>query len=331
MGLTGFGLAAQSSLRDAEAESTLEAVDEEEAAEFLADFRAEGFRYRYVGSLLKPKVPLQRLPSGLVAAAQRLNSSVAEYETAAGAHESFTLNEGERDEPRGVDITGSHVVGDESDLTRSTGKEANTRERYQRLELTFRIDNLIGEVSIVDFDNVDPDVATLEKLADLLLIKMVSARIAPGPGLSSKVLRTTPLAPWIEGGRLRDVYVRIAGRREPLFAQVVAAIRESASPSDGSSGQIGGGALFARDTYLFWTPVGEGDAFQLPLYVIWLDKYDSPDAASAALQAVRPADLGPGYLDVHDVTHPTWKWATNGSCTTTHSMTASNPAWRAMC
>jgi hypothetical protein len=62
------------------------------------------------------------------------------------------------------------------------------------------------------------------------------------------------------------------------------------------------GALFARDTYFFWTPVGEGDAFQLPLYVNWIDRYDSADAASAALRAVRNTDLGPGYINVRNFT-----------------------------
>jgi hypothetical protein len=302
IGLTGFGLAAQSSLRDAEAESTLEGADPEEAAEILAAFQEEGFLYQYVGSLLRPKVPLQRLPSGFVAAEQRLNSSVTEYSTAEGAKASFALFEGAFDEPRGSDIEGTRVLGDESELTRSTGKEASTRQRYQRLELTFRLDNLIGEVNIVDFDNVEPEVATIEKLADLLLIKIVSARIAPGPELSSRVLRVTPLAPWIEGGRLRDYYVRLAGRRESTFAQLVDAIRASGSATGSFTVSYGGGALLARDTYLFWTPVGEGEAFQLPLYVSWIDRYDSPEAATAAIRAVRSTDLGPGYVNVRNFT-----------------------------
>jgi hypothetical protein len=206
------------------------------------------------------------------------------------------------DEPKGIDVTGSRVLGDESDLTRSTGKEANTLERYQRLELTFRFDNLIGEVSIVDFDNVEPQVETIEKLADLLMIKIVSARLVPGPGLSSQVLRITPLAHWIEEGRLRDVYIRIAGRREPTYAQIIDAIRNDGSPSQVSSGQIQVGTLLAQDTYTFGSLVGEGDPSQLPAYVSWIDRYDSSNTASTALRAVHTDNLGLGYVDVRDVT-----------------------------
>src|SRR4051812_11316748 len=116
IGLNGFGLAAQSSLRDADAESELESGDDPElAAELLAAYQADGFRYRYVGSLLRPKLPLERLPSGLVAAEQRLNTSVAEYATSQGAESSFGLLENEFDDSRGNDIAGD-ATGDQSEL-----------------------------------------------------------------------------------------------------------------------------------------------------------------------------------------------------------------------
>src|SRR3954465_15661557 len=143
VGLDHFGLAAQSSLRDAEAESDLgSGGDPELAAELLAAYRADGFRFRYVGGLLRPSLPLQRLSSGLIAAEQRLNTSVAEYATAEGAESSFNLLEGELDEWRGDDIAGG-VIGDESEMTRSYGRVAGTRSRIPRLELKFRSGNFI--------------------------------------------------------------------------------------------------------------------------------------------------------------------------------------------
>ncbi len=307
LGLSGFGLANQSSLRDAEADAILQAGgDSLEAAERLADYQQNGFRHRYVGSLLRPDVPLVRLPSGLVAAEQRISTSVAEYAAPDGAALSYAFMEGPLDDQPSQDLPGTRVIGDESEITRSTGNDVQTGDPIQRLELTFRLGNLVGEVAIVDFDNVEPSLATIEQLAEAFLHKLEvrDDTIDPtsndsSPQFSRRVLRITPLAPWIESGRLRDFYIRLDRFDEPTFAQIVAALREgrevplSATP-------IAEDSLSARDTYMFWTPVGEGDPIQLPLYVTWLDYFDSPEQASAALDAVT-TDLGPGYFDVREL------------------------------
>lgn len=302
IGLTGFGLAGQSSLRDAEAESVLQTGGRSrESEEILAAYRANGFRFRYVGSLLKPRLPLERLPSGFFAAEQRLSTSIAEYATSAGAAASFGLNEGLLDERPGIDLSNS-AIGNESELSRSTGREAGTHTRFQRLELTFRVDNLIAEVSIIDFDDIEPEVATVERLAALLLEKINRARQEPGPGLSSSVLRIAPLAPWVEAGRLRDFYIRINGRRDITFAQMVEEISKTGSVAELSPSTTTEAALIPRDTYMYWTPVGQGVAANLPLYVSWIDRYDSVASAKDALRASRAADLGPGYVNVRNFT-----------------------------
>ena len=48
---------------------------------------------------------------------------------------------------------------------------------------------------------------------------------------------------------------------------------------------------------MFWTPVGDGDPLQLPLYVVWLDRYASNEDAEAAISGLS-TELGEGYVDV---------------------------------
>ncbi len=296
LGLTGFGLANQSSLRDATAEATLQAggvnVD---AAEQLAAFRQAGFRYRYVCSLLRPAVPLVELPNGLIVAKQRVSTSVTEYQTADGAARGQALSFQDRQGEEPLERT----YGDASFATRSGGLEAETGNPYQRLELAFQVDNLVGSIVIVDFDNTEPDVEVAERLAGRLLEKMEQGRQMNLASLSPRILRIAPLATWIERGRLRDFYVRIDGRTEPLFAEIVAMVRNNlATPRATPIAEMSG--IEPQFTYMFWTPVGEGDPAQIPLYVSWVDQYADERQAVAALQAIT-TDLGPGYGAVREL------------------------------
>ena len=298
LGLHGFGLANQSSLRDAETDALLQAGgDPVEAAVRLAAYRDAEFQYRYVGSMLRPKVPLVRLPSGLVAAEQRITTAVSRYATSFGAAAGFAFTEGDHDDRRGRDVPGTRTFGDESELTRSRATDPETGERLRQLELSFRAGNLVAEVTIIDYAGNEPQVATAEQLAELLLAR-IERDLLLGPGLSPRVLRLTPLIPWIEEGRLRDFYTRIDRIEEPTFGQIATAIREgrgtpipSRAPED---------SVLPQDTYMFWTPVGEGDPLEIPLYVTWLDRFESHQQASAALAAVT-TDLGPGYTNVREL------------------------------
>jgi hypothetical protein len=304
IGLTGFGLANESSLRDAATDAIVQADgDAMEVTERLHSYREAGLQYRYLGSLLRPKVPLTHLPSGLVAAEQRISTAVSEFATAEGAAASFAFLEGTLDNQPGQDVPGTRIFGDESALTRSTGYEIETGNPVQRLELAFRVDNLVADVEIVDFDNIEPDVATIEQLGDLLMARIEQAPAQGGPNLSPRVLRIAPLVPWIEKGRLRDFYIRLEGRDEPMFAQIVAAMREGSATSPPAT-PVAADGLLPEATYMFWTPVGEGQVIDLPLYVVWLNRYDSPELAAAALQAVT-TDLGPGYVNVRELSPPT--------------------------
>lgn len=296
LGLPNFGLANQSSLRDAESDALVQADgDAFAAAERLHVYEEHGFIARYVGSLLRPVVPLESLDAALVAAEMRVSTSVTAFVTPEGAAATFAFNEGPMDDQPGADLPDARPYGDESEVTRSTGTEVTTGAPLQRLELAFRLDNLIGEVTIVNYRDVEPDLATLEALGDALLAKIEAGVAAPGPGLSDQVLRISPMAGWIESARLRDFYTRFDRVSEPTFAQIVGAIRDGVPLELNGTPQNGVAAPL--DTYLFWTPLGEGDPLSLPLYVVRISRYASEDYAAAAVAALT-ADLGEGYSNV---------------------------------
>jgi hypothetical protein len=297
--LPGYGLANQSSLRDAESDALVQADgDPLEAARRLAMYQEQGFQVRYLGSLLRPVLPLDYLPSGLVAAESRISTAITVFSTAEGAAAAFVFNEGELDDAPGDDVAGTRMFGDESELTRSTGTEVETGEPLQRLELTIRLDNLIVEAIIVDYQNVEPEIATVERLGEALLLKLAANRARALPGLSNHVLRLTPMASWIQEARLRDFYVRLDQTTEPTFAEIVAAARQG-EVLEAQPGDVSDGVVAPMHTYLFWTPIGEGDPLSLPLYVVWLDQYQSPQQAAAAI-AGQSDDLGAGYVDVQE-------------------------------
>ncbi len=295
--LPGFGMANQSSLRDAETDALVQADgDALQAASRLAVYEENGFRARYVGSLLRPVVPLEPLSSGLVAADIRISTSVTEFTSSEGATATFAFNEGEMDDRPGEDVPGTREFGDESELTRSTGTEPTTGEPLQRLELAFRLDSTIAEVNIVDYENIEPEIETVERLGAALLAKIELGRANADPGLSTHVLRLSPMAPWIQDARLRDFYTRRDRVSEPTFPQIVDAIRDGV-PLNVNPSALDEGVDPPLAVYMYWSPVGAGDPLALPLYVVWINQYASPNQAAAAVAGLS-TDLGPGYVDV---------------------------------
>lgn len=300
-GMEGFGLGNQSSARDVLTESMVQARgDEFEAARRLGAYREAGFRVRYVASMLRPRLPLTRLPSGLVTANARITSSVTEFASAEGAAASFALMEGDLDDVDGRDLPNARQIGEQSEVTLSRGREIETREPFRRLELSFRTGNLIGEVTIVNYDTDPPELELIEDLGDLLLARIEEARADPSPQISTRVARIWPFEPWISEAAMRDYYVRLDGRAEPTFAEIVNGLERGLDLADASVPPIPDEAVRPLDTYLYWTPVGTGERLEIPLYVAWVDRYPSPQQATAALSAVTN-DLGAGYVDVQEL------------------------------
>jgi hypothetical protein len=216
-----------------------------------------------------------------------------------GAEAGFAFVAGNMDDhPGGQDVPDVRAIGDQTDATRSADVELESGDPWQRLELAFRLGKLVASVDVIDYRNVEPELAVAELLAEALLTKIERVQAEGTPGLSPRALRLAPLASWIEANRLRDFYVRVGGRDEPTFAQMVAALRDGGTAPTGTPAPSRG---FVRpsDTYMFWTPVGEGDPLKLPLYVVWLDRYASSQQAASAVRALS-SDLGSGYFDVQE-------------------------------
>jgi hypothetical protein len=301
LGLHGFGLANQSSLRDALNDALVQArEDEVEAARRFTAYRETGYRYRYVSSLLQPTLPLNRIRSGAVPADWRIFSAVAEYASPEGASASFAYMEGGLDHVGGEDVADARAFGNESDITRSRGREVDSNEPFRRLELSFRVDNLIAEVAMIHYETVEPDLVVLEQLGEILLARIEQARTDPGPRISPRVLRIEPVAPQVQRGIVRDFYIRIDGQGESTFAEIVNRVEAGLNLTEASVAPEPAETVRAIDTYMYWTQIGFGDQHDLPLYVSWIDRYLSPQQANVAVNAVT-TDLGPGYVDVREL------------------------------
>ena len=301
IGVTGFGLANWSSLRDAPTDAALQAPgDEAEMARRLAIYRQTGYRFRYVGSLLRPKIPLVRLPSGLLAAYQRIDSSITEFATAEGAAQSFAILGGGPDHVEGREVPDAREFGDDSVVTRMRGRDGETGERFNQVELSFRRDNLVAEIAVTNFNGSDVDLAFVEQLGDLLVSKMDHAQTAHGPQLSSRVLRVEPFDYWIRRGRHRDFYLRLNGTTDVMFAEIAQGLAAGLDLASASTPEAPSAKVRPVDTYMYWTPVGKGSAIDLPLYVSWIDRYSSPQQAATALAATTTG-LGSGYTDVREL------------------------------
>ena len=262
----------------------------------LRSTRENGFRSRYVGSLLRPEVPLQPLSSGFVAAQTRITTAVTEFDTAEGAATTFAFNEGELDDSPGQDVPGTRTFGDESELTRSTGTEIVTGKPLQRIELAFRLGNLIAEAIIVDYRNNEPDITTIELLGNALLAKIERSNYATGPRLSRARPALDAHGALDRGSAATGLLYASRWHDRANLSRILSAVR-AGDPFWSATPTADAGGTAPLDTYRFWTPVGEGDPLSLPLYVVWLDNYDSSERAAAAVDALS-TNLGEGYVNV---------------------------------
>ncbi len=101
-----------------------------------------------------------------------------------------------------------------SSATLTSGR--NDTGEYQELDLTFRVDNLVGGVAIVDYTGEAPDFEVTEALAGQLQDRIETVLDDGGPGLS-------PLVLWLEGEGLPETsanrYLVIDSEGELLNAE----------------------------------------------------------------------------------------------------------------
>ncbi len=86
------------------------------------------------------------------------------------------------------DVPGTDVIGDRSEITR-VRRSIDHSEMYRALDLTFQVDNLVAGVTVGEFGGREPDLATVEALAERLLEKVRLGQASSSPGLSNQVLR----------------------------------------------------------------------------------------------------------------------------------------------
>src|SRR5215211_6000312 len=190
IGLTGFGQQTSAFLdleEQAEQFTRARAIApsmDEDLAVAVSGLAAAGFQRRYqrqLGLSAHPGAPPSRLRTFVA-------PYVIEYASVEGAATGFTLLETEGAGTGMTDVSGTRVVGDRSEITRFR-RVSDSGDTYRALDLTFQVDNLVAGVTLGEFGDRQPDSATVEALAELLLTKVQRSQAGSGPGLSNLVLR----------------------------------------------------------------------------------------------------------------------------------------------
>ena len=229
----------------------------------------------------------------------RIVTSVTDFaiaERAQGAAAAFAVVEDERGNPAARDVPGARRFGDQSELTHYSQFTLDQGEPYKELNLTFRVGDLIADVSVVDYTGAEPDVAITETLAEALLAKIERVRAGKvrEPGLSWRLLRLAPDVERIYRGAGYDGYVRLDWQMLPEFYDLAEALQAAgaAAPSPGTTPQASSAtaidpATQPIDTYHYWTPIGEGDMADPPYYRVQLRRYSTAEGPAGRLAGLR--------------------------------------------
>ncbi|MBW3633162.1 MAG: sulfatase [Chloroflexi bacterium] len=212
LGLTGFGQQTSAFLTlEEQVEQLATAASLGMDADAIGSgLAAAGFQRRYQRQL--------GLPSRPGAPPSRLHTFVApyviEYASSEGAAAGFALLETEAPDARMKDVPETRVIGDRSEVTRFRQSSENG-EPYRALDLTFQVDNLVAGVTVGEFHGREPDLATVEALAERLLERVRLGQASADPGLSNLALRLG--GPDIE--TRSDEYGRISGQTFPNYSE----------------------------------------------------------------------------------------------------------------
>jgi hypothetical protein len=142
-------------------------------------------------------------------------SLVTEYEDEAGAEEGFDLPPVEDGEPEEIDAP---EVGDESRLIQIEDGQSTTGQRYTSLNLTFRLDNLVGSVVIFFYEDSGYEPVSVEAMADSAetLIDRIETALDGDttPNLSLQIVRPDrdPSIAWFDR---HEVYIARDGELIP--------------------------------------------------------------------------------------------------------------------
>ena len=163
------------------------------------------------------------------------------------------------------------MFGNRSQVRRFQGL-ADFGEQYQALNLTFQLGNLVAGLTIGEFGEREPDLATVGALGERLLTKARAGQAGGGPGLSNLVLRLA--GPSVE--TRSDEYGRLDGETFANYAETTEAFADRAARY---------GA--APDVYglLQFVPAGGFGGADDVRYLALLYRFDSERVAAAWLRA----------------------------------------------
>jgi len=127
--------------------------------------------------------------NGWVYSPHLVASFVLEYDDADAAEEGFAASVEVWDNT--LEVTDAEIdIGDEQVLIAGTGTDTSNSERYERMLLLYRVDNLVSGVSMHDFANEDaPTQEVVEALAETQAGHIAAAIDGDAPGLSGQVVR----------------------------------------------------------------------------------------------------------------------------------------------
>jgi hypothetical protein len=156
-------------------------------------------------------------------------TDIEEYADAAGAAAEFALIETPITAGEGTpvprDIAGTRTIGDASTIRRYERVASDTGLPFLQLNLAFQRGNLIAAVGIAEYTGEEPDLETLEALADTALAKIDAVAGGDAPGLQSRALRLTGQ----DVVTSYDSYIRFAGETLPNYNETAEQTAEFAA------------------------------------------------------------------------------------------------------
>src|SRR5215210_3175457 len=158
LGLPGFGQQTSAFLTlEEQAEQLASAANLGMDADALGSrLAAAGFQRRYQRQLGLPAHPGAR-PAQL---RTFVAPYIIEYASVDGAAAGIALLESEAGTGM-TDVPGTRVIGDRSEITRFR-RLSDSGKPYQALDLTFQIGNLVAGVTVGEFEDREPNPATVE-------------------------------------------------------------------------------------------------------------------------------------------------------------------------
>ncbi len=286
---SGFGLESGETLGiDEEAQATVDyrggsADDIDSIRDQLTE---AGFQRLYVSRLVNPPSSQRDTID------QRITSYAALYNDDDGAADGFALLEDESDVSSAKDLPDTEQFGDESEITRESGKTTDETPRsFKLIDLTFRQGNIVAGVTIINLAGDQPSVNSVEALASILVERIAAVLDASEPGLGAVAARV--------GGEgvvvpyTYEVYERRDGVTVPL-------VDESKNLSRAREKGFGDAVdVFSLQQELQVTGV---DAATNPFYYVELLRFEDANAASASFaEPIEPKLIIPAYEQVKKV------------------------------